>query len=138
MQPNHTPLAHDEWIHAEYDGARHILRVAFTGETPSEVYRQRHEDLLGWFEQYTGKLLMDSRAWGMIQAEDVDWMLEDWFPRALAAGHSRVALVQSESAFNDASVDIITDAFLGEGFQKRKFRTVEDAEAWLAQQEPVA
>jgi len=68
---------------------------------------------------------------GVIGEDDQKWSNEDWFPRALKAGITRMAVIVSDDIFNQMSVDEIMQRVPQINFESQYFSSVEEAREWL-------
>ncbi len=85
-------------------------------------------------EKKIGKVLTDTRKMGAISPDDQDWSINDWLPRAFAAGYRRIAIVISEDIFNQMSVEDIMSRVEGVDFVTKYFPSLEAGRQWLATQ----
>ena len=67
-----------------------------------------------------------------IQQSDQDWATGDWFPRVLAAGLTRMALVVPKSGLAQMNVEAIMSRVPGMKLDMAYFATIEEAGLWLA------
>lgn len=75
------------------------------GFQPSAVYREQALAQISAFEQYQAHgIIWDLREAEVITKEDQDWTVNEWQPRAVAAGYRRGAIVIPESIFGQLSV----------------------------------
>lgn len=86
-------------------------------------------------EKNASNWLADLRKMEAIDPEDEQWSNEDWFPRALQAGISRMAIVPSEDIFNSIAVENIMNAVTGTDLVTHYFKTPEEAKGWLKEQQ---
>ena len=82
-------------------------------------------------ERNTGNWLADLRKMDVIDPDDEKWSNEDWFPRALAGGVKKMALIPSEDIFNKLSVENIMNEVTGTDLVVHYFEDVEEAKMWL-------
>ncbi len=83
-------------------------------------------------EKKTGNWLADLRKMDVIDPDDEQWSNEDWFPRAIAGGVKKMALIPSEDIFNKLSVENIMNEVAGTGLIIHYFENPEEAKNWLA------
>jgi hypothetical protein len=83
-------------------------------------------------EHHGSRFLSDSRKMKVVRQSDQDWLSGDLFPRALAAGLRRVALIVPKSALAMTNVDHIADSVPATQLAIAYFATVEEASEWLA------
>ncbi len=79
----------------------------------------------------THRWLADLRHLGVLSPADEKWSNEDWFPRALANGITRMALVLPERAVATMSVKNIMKKVDDDVLVTNYFATVEEAYDWL-------
>ncbi|MCG6146105.1 STAS/SEC14 domain-containing protein [Leptospira bandrabouensis] len=77
------------------------------------------------------KWLSDNRNMGTHTAEDVEWLNNDWTPRAIKAGWKKWALVQPLSALSAMSEKNLVDFFASNGIEVKIFETPEEGYKWL-------
>ena len=75
--------------------------------------------------------LVDSRYQKAVPQPDQDWVNRDWFPRALAAGLRRLALVIPESALAMMSIEDVLSRVRGTMLHVEYFATAAQARTWL-------
>ncbi len=81
------------------------------------------------------KVLGDSRLIKVIQQTDQDWINSDWFPRILAAGLTRMALIIPASGLAKMNIDDMVSRVANQ-LDVAYFPTLDEARQWLAR--PVA
>jgi hypothetical protein len=79
--------------------------------------------------------LADMKLMGPITFDDQRWADEVWLPKALEAGVRRVALVMPEKPPAELAVLKITDAYGRTPIKRRRFDDLEEARAWLRENE---
>ena len=82
-------------------------------------------------DHHGSKVLGDSRQIKVIQKTDQDWVNRDWFPRILAAGLTRMALVMPASGLAKMNIDDMVSR-VADRLDVAYFATLEDARKWLA------
>jgi SpoIIAA-like len=73
----------------------------------------------------------DSRLIKVIQKSDQDWVNRDWFPRILAAGVTRMALVLPASGLAKMNIDELVSR-VADRLDVAYFATLDEARDWLA------
>lgn len=68
---------------------------------------------------------------GPTTQEDQRWITEKWFPRFIAAGCQRFAVVMPGSTIASMGVEAVVDKIDDDAFQARYFTTVGEARSWL-------
>ena len=76
--------------------------------------------------------LADLRGLGPVGPEDQTWSNEDWFPRGIAGGITRMALVVPISILSKMSVDTIMQKVDETNLAVHYFDSVEEARQWLS------
>jgi hypothetical protein len=82
-------------------------------------------------DHHGSRILGDSRQIKVIQQSDQDWVNGDWFPRILAAGLTRMALVLPISSLAKMNIDDMVSRVAGR-LDVAYFATLDEARAWLA------
>ena len=75
--------------------------------------------------------LVDSLNQKALPQSDQDWVNRDWFPRALAAGLRKLAVVIPESALAMMSIEDVLSRVRGTLLHVEYFATVAEARTWL-------
>ena len=83
-------------------------------------------------EHNASRWLVDGRAMKAVKKADQDWIDHDWFPRVLAAGLRRMAVVNPVSGLAKMNIEDILARVAGSILQVGHFATVDEARAWLA------
>jgi hypothetical protein len=99
----------------------------------STEYRAAQEVIiLAFRENHASRNLIDSTDRRVVSDDDQKWLVEDWMPRAAAAGRRWTAIVMPTSALGRTIAENIDN----HGRSKRNviehFETVEAASAWLS------
>ncbi len=82
-------------------------------------------------QKQASTIIADARDMKIISEADRQWIVEDWYPRALAAGFRCQALVVTKNSFNEQAIKIIVTRYNDEDVKTRYFITPEEAEAWV-------
>lgn len=91
-----------------------------------------HEHILDLLKKYSAaKLLGDDIGLTTIHEEDHDWIVQDWMPRAIAAGLKAGASRHPESHFGKISVAALRSE-APDGLVIRAFDDMTAARRWLA------
>lgn len=114
-----------------WDDNSRCIRVEWRGYASTLEFRFIHEVLISLIEQYHAtKILGDDTHLVTIHAEDQAWVLEEWMPRAIAAGLRIAATKKPDGYFGRNSVEYI-QSNLPSGITIRSFERLEDAREWL-------
>ncbi len=76
-------------------------------------------------------IIADAREMKIISEADRQWIVDDWYPRALAAGFRCQALVVTRNSFNEQAIKLIVTKYNDEDVKTRYFISLEEAEAWV-------
>lgn len=114
------------------------LQVVWSGFVTGSVLREAHEATLDLMRaHHTWQVLADTREMRVIPRAEQQWIQEDYFPRALAAGYRRAAILTSADIFNQVSVKNILQSVTAEHvFEAQYFQTMPEARGWLQQYRP--
>ena len=114
-----------------FDESVSCITVIWRNYATSTQLRFIHESILHHLQEHgVNKVLGDDSALPTIHAEDQEWIIKEWLPRAMAAGLKATANKQPLSHFGKVSVGNV-QAGLPAGLITRSFDTLEDARAWL-------
>ena len=106
------------------------LTVVWKRQATSEQLRALHERLLELLRKHKlNKILGDDTALPQIEPEDQAWIVQDWMPRAVAAGLKLAANKSPEAYFGRLAVETIkaSQSLLA----IRSFDHFEEARRWL-------
>jgi hypothetical protein len=82
-------------------------------------------------KHHASRGLVDSLLQKALPQSDQDWVNRDWFPRALAAGLRRLALVIPQNALAMMSIEEVLSRVRGTMLDVEYFSTVAEARKWL-------
>lgn len=80
------------------------------------------------------KWLADLRNLGVVAQEDQEWSNNNWFPRALIAGITHMAIVQPANIISKWSVDRILEKVANTNLTIHYFDDLDKARQWLNEQ----
>lgn len=125
FENDHCKISLDESIPALYQ--------EWQGFVTGEPLRQAHDATVQLLRQHQlSRVLADARQMRVIPRADQQWIMDSFFPRAIAAGYRRVAVVQAEDAFNQTSVQNILGGIIQNTLLvAERFRSVPEARIWL-------
>jgi hypothetical protein len=107
------------------------LVVQWRGYATSAQIRFIHECLVRIIERdRVSRILGDDTALVAVPAEDQDWIIWDWMPRAIAAGLRFVASKSPDGYYGRTSVNRIQTT-ISQKLKVRSFDSLADARAWL-------
>ena len=76
-------------------------------------------------------IIADARDMKIISGDDQKWIVNDWYPRALAAGFWYEALIVTLNTFNELTVKKIVRSYDEQKLKTEYFVTPEDAYEWV-------
>ena len=105
--------------------------VLLKGYATGTQLRFVHENILDQLRKHgMSKVLGDDTGLPTIHAEDQTWIVENWMPRAIAAGLRAAAGRHSDSYFANLSIGRIQSAAQA-GLALRSFADIDEARGWL-------
>ncbi|HTT06240.1 MAG TPA: hypothetical protein VMF64_13220 [Steroidobacteraceae bacterium] len=113
------------------DGNVPCITVAWKRYATSTQFRYVHESLIALLGKYqVNRILSESTALPTIHLEDQRWIIDDWIPRASAAGLHAVASKKPAAYFARVALENIRSEVSG-SIQMRSFDELEAARRWL-------
>jgi len=76
-------------------------------------------------------VIADARKMQMINNDDIKWISENWYPRALVAGFRHEALVVTDYTFNLVTIKKIVRTYDEEQLTTAYFKTLPGAYEWV-------
>ncbi len=114
-----------------YDETIRCVTIVWQRYATSAQYRFIHETIIQMLVQYeASKILGDNSDLPVVHAEDQTWMVEDWTPRAKAAGLKAVAMNASLSFFGRVAIGSV-QARMARDIAIKTFPTIHLARDWL-------
>ena len=114
-----------------YDENLTCIEVVWRKYATSAQLRFLHEVILDMLLQHRAdKILGDDSDLPIVHAEDQRWIMEDWFPRARAAGLCAIATSISMTFFGKVAIGRI-HARVAEEIPIKDFNSIHLARSWL-------
>src|SRR5215469_7192799 len=114
-----------------YDEDLGCIEVVWRKYATSAQLRFLHEVILDMLSRHRAdKILGDDSDLPIIHADDQRWIMEDWFPRARAAGLSAIATSISMTFFGKVAIGRI-HAKVAEEIPIKDFNSIHLARSWL-------
>jgi hypothetical protein len=124
---NHPGVAVVSW-----DPKGEAAHIEWQGWANPTEFAAANDAIISALTQHHGtRALGDCRDMKVIQQSDQDWINRDWFPRVIAAGLTRMAIVISKSGLAQMIVEDIISRVPGTQLDVGYFATLREAEAWL-------
>jgi hypothetical protein len=123
-----TPYASVRW-----DGEGRWVFVEWKAWANSTEYRAVQEAvLLALRENRASRNLIDATHARVVSGDDQIWLIDDWIPRAAAAGRRWTAIVMPKSALGRTISENIDRRQQQNATSVEYFESVDDAAAWLS------
>src|SRR6266576_4554958 len=121
------------YILIRWDGHGPWVYVKWRAWANSSEYRAAQEVvLLALRENHGSRNLIDSTDRKVFSEEDQKWLLENWMPRAAAAGRRWTAIVLPKTALGRTIAENLDRHPQSKKINVKLFENVEDAIAWLS------
>lgn len=115
-----------------WDGQSRAAHMEWQGWAAPAEFRAANDALVQALKDHnSSKVLGDSRRIKVIKESEQRWVNEDWFPRILAAGLTRMALVIPASGLAKMNIDDMVSR-VGDHLDVAYFATLNQARTWLA------
>lgn len=116
-----------------WDEAIGAARIEWQGWANPSEFVAANDAVITALKQHRGtKSLGDCRYLKVIKQSDQDWINQEWFPNAIAAGLKRMALVVAQSGLAQMIVEDIVSRVPGTKLDVAYFATIKEATSWLA------
>jgi hypothetical protein len=133
QNPNDNPICK---LH--YDEEVRCVAVTWRKYATSAQLRYIHEIILALLAQHKAeKILGDDTDLPIVHAEDQQWIVEEWLPRARAIGLKVAATTVSMTFFGRVAIGAIQSRLARE-IQIRNFGNIHSARSWLKSFSPGA
>jgi len=119
-----------------YDQEVQCIEVIWRKYATSAQLRFIHEIILSMLVHHKAeKILGDDTDLPIVHAEDQQWIVDEWLPRARAAGFKAAATKVSMTFFGRVAIGTIQSR-LGREVRIRNFRNIHSARSWLKSLSP--
>lgn len=114
-----------------FDPELQVVIMKWNGFSSSIEFRKANEDVLQKLQANASyKLIADLRQMKIIALQDQQWLYNNWLPRAITAGLSFVAIVESDDYFNRLTVDAVSQK-IDDKITIRYFNNILSARSWI-------
>jgi hypothetical protein len=121
------------YVLVRWDGEGPWVFVQWKAWANSAEYRAAQEAvIIALRENHASRNLIDSTDSRVVSDDDQQWLVEDWMPRAVAAGRRWTAIVLPKSALGRTIAENIDRRPRSNWVKVEHFQTVEEAAAWLS------
>jgi hypothetical protein len=115
-----------------WDAESQAAFIRWQGWAKPEEFRAANDALVEAIKDHGAtRVLGDAGQMKVIQQSDQDWVNRDWFPRVLAAGLTRLAMVVPASGLAKMNIDAMVSR-VADQLDVAYFATLGEARAWLA------
>jgi hypothetical protein len=76
-------------------------------------------------------ILADARRMSPISPTDQEWILKDWYPRAVEQGFEYQGLILTPESYNDVAVKQISQQYENHVVTTHYFTTINEALSWI-------
>ncbi len=116
-----------------YNRELHIIQTLWKGlYVQDEPFRFILDEIIvGLKLKQTPIIIADAREMHIITKNDQDWILESWYPRAVAAGFRYQGLILSKDTYNEVTVKKISQNYDDKIITTQYFRSPMDALDWV-------
>ncbi len=102
-------------------------------------FREILDAIIGLLEiKKCPSVIADAREMKIIIYEDQQWIVNNWYPRALKAGFRHQALVVAKSTYSELSIKKIVENYDHVEVATGYFESMDEAWAWIKNQEPAS
>jgi hypothetical protein len=116
-----------------WDGDGPWVFVKWKAWANSTEYRAAQEVVIDALrENHASRNLIDSKDSKVVSGEDQKWLVENWMPRAVAAGRRWTAIVLPTSPLGRTIAENIDRYQKSPSIKVEHFETVVEAAAWLS------
>ena len=121
------------YVLVRWDGDGPWVYVKWKAWANRSEYKAAQEVIiLALRENHASRNLIDSTDRRVLSDDDQKWLVENWMPRAAAAGRRWTAIVMPKSALGRTIAENIDNSGRSKRNAIEHFETVEDAAAWLS------
>jgi hypothetical protein len=115
-----------------WEAAIGAARIEWQGWANPTEFAAANDAIITALKRHRGtKALGDGRNMKVIQQSDQDWIIQSWFPRAIAAGMTRLAVILSKSGLAQMIIEDLVARVPGNKLDVAYFATAKEATAWL-------
>lgn len=119
-----------------YNKELHAVHTVWKGPfVKDQVLKDILNDIIKVMElKKTPAVIADARLMQVIDEEDQEWIVKDWYQRAMAAGFRCEALIVSKTTFNELAIKQIAKQYDDSKVSTGYFQTYGEAAKWLSDQ----
>jgi hypothetical protein len=115
-----------------YNNSLRVVQTKWKGiYVQGEGFRKILDEIIIAIEKYNAStVIADAREMKLIAEADRQWIIDDWYPRALKAGFRNQALIVSRGSYNEQAIKLIVMKYNDEDVKTHYFISPEGAEEW--------
>ena len=115
-----------------FDQSLNAVVMNWRGYFTSDQFREGTEYMLDTLIQHNcNRVLAAVRDLVLISADDQEWLMRKFVPRAIQFGFRSVAIVRPQSYFGNVAIERVTENVNTKNLTVSIFDTTEDAVGWL-------
>lgn len=119
------------WYHPETKIIHHRIDRYFHGETYHNFFLAGTQAM----EKYHAhKWLSEDQSNVFIEKEDMEWAINDWFPKTVNAGWKYWAIVKPKNLIGQLDIEKLVKQYSAAGITVRYFSDPDEAMQWLIEQ----
>lgn len=122
----------ETFVTIQWDAPVRCVQIEWRGFVHSDQIRMGlNKGLELVVQKGTDRWLTDTRQLKIVKTEDQNWVLTDWFPRAIAAGITRMSYVIPEQVLCTMTAKRIMSNIKGVSLETAYFDKVVEARLWF-------
>lgn len=121
-----------------FNGTLNAVQTKWKGiYVKGDEFRKFLDEIIKALEQNNAStIIADTRDMKIIAEADRQWIIDDWYPRALKAGFRCQALVVSPGSFSEQAIKLVVSKYNDEDVKTHYFISPEGAEDWVRKGAP--
>ncbi len=126
-------LVKEKYIEINVDHSAQIIELKWNGFVKSKNYREALDKAIEIAKEHSlNKWLTDATNVKVVSISDQEWVMNDWFPRALEAGYKYQALIIPRDEFGKTSSNELISEVDGKSVIAKNFMDYNTALEWLS------
>lgn len=116
-----------------YNPAINAVQTRWTGLFVHGIeFREIHDEMIRLLKlKQSDTIIADASKMQIITPDDHEWILNNWYPRALEAGFRFQALIVSKGSFAEYSIRSLVEEYDHNRIQTISFHNYEEACDWI-------
>ena len=116
-----------------YNTGLQAVETKWKGEYASgKEFEEIHNAIIRCLAENNASIIVaDATFMRVITSKDQQWIVDDWYPRAIDDGFKYEALITGNNSFNEATIRNIVHHYDEDKIITRYFSTYDEAVAWV-------